>query len=67
MNDKLREFARTSHLDVYGLGKDRSQWEYTIEKFSEMIVRECAQTVEHINMQGGGNLGDIIKQKFGVD
>ena len=67
MNDKLREFVRISYLDVYGLGKDRSQWEYTIEKFSEMIVRECAQTVEHINMQGGGNLGDVIKKKFGVD
>ena len=67
MNDKLREFVRISHLDVYGLGKDRAQWEHTIEKFSAMIVRECAQTVEHINMQGGGNLGDIIKQKFGVD
>ena len=37
-----------------------------MEKFAELIVKDCAQTVEHINMQGGGNLGDIIKQKFGI-
>ena len=36
------------------------------EKFAELIVQECARCVEHINMQGGGNLGDVIKNKFGV-
>jgi hypothetical protein len=45
MNERIREFARTSHLDVYGLGKDRAKWEDTLEKFAELIVRECARQV----------------------
>ena len=28
------------------------------------VVDACAQTVEHINMQGGGNLGHTIKRRF---
>ncbi len=67
MNEKLRQYEKESGLEIYGLGTRRVKWEATMEKFAELIVRECAQTVEHINMQGGGNLGDIIKQKFGVD
>jgi len=45
MNERIREFARTSHLDVYGLGKERAKWEDTLEKFAELIVRECARQV----------------------
>ena len=41
MNDKVREFVSQSHLDVYGLGKDREKWEATVEKFVDMIVEEC--------------------------
>ncbi len=41
MNKRSRELVRESHLDVYGLGKDRDKWERTIEKFAELIVQEC--------------------------
>jgi hypothetical protein len=41
MNTKrIRDLVRESRLDVYGLGKDRDKWEYTVEKFAELIVRE---------------------------
>ena len=40
MNKRIRDFVRESHLDVYGLGKDRDKWEHTIEKFAELIVKE---------------------------
>ena len=52
MNERIRNFAKESHLDVYGLGKDRDQWEATLEKFAELIVRECmdiARTVGNIS------------------
>jgi hypothetical protein len=38
-----------------------------LEQFAQLIVNDCAKCVEHINMQGGGNLGDVIKNKFGVE
>ena len=42
MNERIRELVRESNLDMYGLGKERHRWEYTVEKFAELIVRECA-------------------------
>jgi hypothetical protein len=41
VNERIRELIRESHLDVYGLGKDRYKWESTVDKFAEMIVAEC--------------------------
>jgi hypothetical protein len=41
MNERIRELVRESNLDVYGLGKERYKWEYTVEKFAELIVEEC--------------------------
>ena len=40
------------------------QDEQVILDIIHQVVEACAQTVEHINIQGGGNLGDIIKQRF---
>jgi hypothetical protein len=42
MNNLIREFERTSHIDVYGLGTDREKWESTLEKFAQMIANHCA-------------------------
>ena len=50
MNERIRELVRESHLDVYGLGKERYKWEYTVEKFAELIVRECCQKLENDGM-----------------
>jgi hypothetical protein len=61
MNERIRELVRESHLDVYGLGKERYKWEYTVEKFAELIVLEtinCAAHIEGI---------EVIKQHFGID
>ena len=64
MNERIKELVRESNLDVYGLGKERYRWEYTVEKFAELIVRECMSYMED---------GDIdfakfmIKQHFGVE
>ena len=75
MNERIRELVRESNLDVYGLGKERYRWEYTVEKFTELIVRECVGVVE-----GGHFLHDQaptalfakecsgeIKKHFGVE
>jgi hypothetical protein len=61
MNKLLREFERQSGLDVYGLGAKRVPWEAALEKYAELIVRECADLVADDD-----NAFDILKH-FGVE
>ena len=70
MNNNIRNFAKESHLDLYGLGLDRAKWEAAMEKFAELIVRECASRVDNIlreKKDGGGTMGDEIREHFGVE
>jgi hypothetical protein len=73
MNERIRELVRESNLDVYGLGKERYRWEYTVEKFAELIVKECCQIVLECSITGSNNERDFmvtvreIKQHFGVE
>ena len=57
MNEKIRQFARESHLDVYGLGKDRAKWEATLEQYTKLVILECDRyarnTWEHGYLLGG--------------
>lgn len=47
MNERLRQFERMSHIDVYALGKERERWEVVLEQFTQLIVEECAMCVEN--------------------
>jgi hypothetical protein len=38
-----------------------------LERFAELIVRECAEQVDWILAEGGQTQGDKIKQHFGVE
>jgi hypothetical protein len=73
MNERIRTFERESHIDVYALGLDRVKWEATLEKFVDMIVRECAQVAdaERPSVLGCGYItkttGMRIKEHFGVE
>jgi hypothetical protein len=66
MNERIRDFARESHLDVYGLGKDRDKWEATLEQYTKMIILECDRyarsTWEHGHLLGGD-----LKVLFGFE
>jgi hypothetical protein len=57
MNEKIRQFAKESHLDVYGLGKDRAKWEATLEQYTKLVILECDRyarnTWEHGHLLGG--------------
>ena len=37
----IRKFEKESGLEIYGLGARREKWEHCIEKFTELVVREC--------------------------
>ena len=73
MNERIRELVRESNLDVYGLGKERYRWEYTVEKFAKLIVRECAEIAdtERPNSLGCGYItktkSRLIREHFGVE
>lgn len=47
MNNKIRDFARESHLDVYGLGHDHEKWEQVVDRFAQMVVEHCALLVDN--------------------
>ena len=73
MNERIRTFERESHIDVYALSKDRVKWEAVLEKFAELIVKECAQVAdaERPSVLGCGYItkttGMRIKEHFGVE
>ena len=67
MIEQLRQFERESGLDVYGLGAKRDKWEHTIEKFAELIVRECIGVVNKTDPPGYNDYPDYrdqIEQAF---
>ena len=81
MNDRIKEFVSQSHLDVYGLGKDRKKWEATLDKFVELIARDCEDRLrkegERAKIQAFtgstykftymNDAANIIKRHFGVE
>jgi len=69
MNERIRELVRESNLDMYGLGKERHRWEYTVEKFAELIVKECCVALNPMlrDMISRGQGADLIKKHFGVE
>jgi hypothetical protein len=67
MNERIMEFARESHLDVYALGKDHAKWKSTLEKFTELIVKRCAEVADQYVRDGDIDIAKLIKRDFGVE
>ena len=66
MNERLRQFEKDSGLEIYGLGARRDKWEACLEKYAELIIRDCDQyarsTWEH-----GPLLGRDLLVHFGFE
>ena len=83
MNERLRQFEKESKLEIFGLGARREVWEKALEKYAELIVRECINKIEtHQIPVGNSAAGEIacemtysalkqirdeIKEEFGVE
>jgi hypothetical protein len=78
MNERIRELAEQAEkyaLDNvgkghYGIEDLIYQFQFVdtkMEKFAELIVRECAGRVDWILAEGGGTQGDLIREHFGVE
>jgi hypothetical protein len=63
MNKQLRQFEKESKLEIFGLGARRDIWEQALEKYAELIVKECANVADG----GWADPGHQIKQHFGVE
>jgi hypothetical protein len=72
MNKLIREFEKSSGLDVYGLGAKRVPWEATLERFTALIVRDCIEVANKnrtgMEIKTNTHLtADAIKKHFGVE
>ena len=59
MNERIRELAEQSGWDEH-----HAQFDLRIEKFAELIVRECAEIADKAEPY---KASDLIKQHFGVE
>jgi hypothetical protein len=68
MNEKIKEFAKQAEID-YDLRPEIARapvWIGTdkeLEKFAELIVKECADVIDEVQTEGG----DFIRRHFGVE
>lgn len=45
MNNKIREFEKSSKLEIFGLGARREIWEKALEKYAELIVEDIMENL----------------------
>ena len=69
MNERIEALAKQAAEYAIELAvKDQELYiPKLMEKFAELIVRECARKVDWILAEGGKTQGDLIKEHFGVE
>ena len=67
MNARIEQLADEAGADIWG-DQVMASRHFDIEKFAELIVRECAHLVDTLNEAYGApsTAGKFIKQQFGV-
>ena len=68
MNERIKllaEQAGFQYIKDEGIGW-AGNYNASLPKFAELIVRECANKVDWILAEGVKTQGDLIKQHFGV-
>ena len=72
MNERIKELAEQAGYDItpFYTGEDNYQTPHykdeKLEKFAELIVRECAELMYGRDENGNCKDGDVIKKHFGV-
>ena len=46
MNERIKELAEQSGLDIYGLGLDWNKWDTAVSKFAELIIKEVYKVAD---------------------
>lgn len=63
MNEKIKELANEAGLPTYNPEGVPTK----IEKFAELIIKECAELAGCNAHVSGFALGDLIKEHFGIE
>ena len=76
MNQRIKELVKQAggHFSTHNLMSNPVQhresielWDKNIEKFAELIVKECAEQVKNLRVNDYGISGaEIIREHFGV-
>ena len=74
MNERIKKLAEQAGAEIKTLtdgSEYRSLYQpdgtgFDLEKFAELIVKECADYMEY-QLQLGGHKAAILKQHFGVE
>ena len=75
MNERIRELAEQAKLktelwnnpEPFVIYKEDVNYPGGLEKFAELIVRECAGVCENSNYHFGTIFTKMIKEHFGVE
>lgn len=69
MNEQLRKFERDSGLEIFGLGARRDIWEAAMEKYAELIVKECASQIDVYKMMNldSNFYSSMLRKHFGIE
>ena len=65
MNKKIEELAAGCGFIPNDSIHDRNQ-SFDIEKFAELLIRDCAKQVNHLAKQGGGTWGEVILTSYDI-
>jgi hypothetical protein len=66
MDDRIYTLATRAWMTEQGSNRDPIIPREFIDKFAELIVRECAGLVDHVRMEDGTTRGEFIRKHFGV-
>ena len=64
MKNQIRKLEKQSGIELYGLGKDRANWEASLQKFAELIIDAC---VDNLHNNGYDDAATQIQKHFGDD
>ena len=68
MNEIIEHCMYESGLTADGCWNELDDYaKESIERFAVLIVKKCAEKVDHIVSEGGKTKGDLIREHFGIE
>jgi hypothetical protein len=68
MNKRLREFERESKLEIFGLGARREIWERALEKYAELVIKDCIEiNKQELSFSAFEQLMNKYHEQFGIE
>jgi len=68
MNKRLREFEKESKLEIFGLGARREIWERALEKYAELVIKDCIEiNKQELSFSAFEQLMNKYHEHFGVE